>query len=95
MTKPVHLTRAQVFPLVAALAHREIAIEAGATFVLPPFPDCPTCGQMPTELRVSNGHGALFLEDRAAFGFRPCGHVVTAAGEDIAHAYDTARRELS
>src|SRR2546427_4274361 len=53
--------------------------------LLPPFPDCPTCGQPPTELLVRND-SRLFTEDRVAFGFRPCGHTFTADGEDLFRA---------
>lgn len=91
--KATHLTRDQLAPIVTALHRREDYQRAGAGFLLPPFPDCPTCGQQPTELRVGDDHPAHFLTDRVAFGFRPCGHTFTADGEDLHQAHETARRE--
>lgn len=89
---PTHLTREQLYPLAAALHRREAAVLAGRG-LLHPFPDCPTCGQPPTELAVCNDHPDYFLTDRVAFRFRPCGHTFTADGEDLHHAYEQARRE--
>jgi hypothetical protein len=92
-SEPTHLTRDQLAPLVAAIYRRETAALTGLRVVLAPFPDCPTCGQPPTELFVRNDHPAHFLEDRVGFGFRPCGHTFTADGDDLDHAYEHARRE--
>ncbi|MCX5253652.1 hypothetical protein OOK27_05615 [Streptomyces canus] len=93
MNEPTRLTYEQLAPIVAALYRREKAALAGAGFLLPPFPDCPTCGQSPTELRTGGDHPAHFLEDRIGFGFRPCGHTFTAHGEDLYRAYEHARME--
>ncbi|MFJ9633815.1 hypothetical protein ACIRU8_39585 [Streptomyces sp. NPDC101175] len=93
MTEPTHLTSEQLEPIVAALHRRETYAAAGAGILVPPFPDCPTCGQAPTELVVRNDHPATFLEDKVAFGFRPCGHTFTADGEDLYRTYETARQQ--
>lgn len=90
--EPTHLTYEQLLPVAAAVHRREAFAVAGVRVLLPPFPDCPTCGQSPTELLVRND-SRLFLEDRVAFGFRPCGHTFTADGEDLFRAYDHAHRE--
>ena len=91
MTEPTRLTYEQLLPLATAIHRREAAVLAGAGFLLPPFPDCPTCGQQPNELFVRNDHPAHFLEDLIGFGFRPCGHTFTADGEDLYTAYSHAR----
>lgn len=93
MTEPTRLTREQLAPIVTAIHRREQAMRAGAGILLPPFPDCPTCGQPPTEFLVNNDHPAHFLEDLVGFGFRPCGHTFTADGEDLYLAYEAARAE--
>jgi hypothetical protein len=93
MSEPTRLTYAQLTPVVTALCRRERAALTGAGFLLPPFPDCPTCGQSPAELFVRNDHPAHFLEDEVGFGFRPCGHTFTAGGEDLCRAYGAARSE--
>lgn len=91
MTESTHLTYEQLAPLATAIHRREAAVLAGAALILPPFPDCPTCGQQPNELFVRNDHPAHFLEDCVAFGFRPCGHTFTADSEDLYTAYTHAR----
>ena len=93
MTEPTHLSREQLAPIVAAIHQRETYARAGAGFLLPPFADCPTCGQAPTELLVSNDHPDFFLADRVGIGFRPCGHNFTADGNDVDRAYDLARQQ--
>ena len=93
MTEPTHLTRDQLAPIVAAIHHRETYTRAGAGILLPPFPDCPTCGQTPNEMAVNGDYPEYFLTDRVAFGFRPCGHTFTANGEDVDRAYDLARQQ--
>ncbi|MFM9636000.1 hypothetical protein [Streptomyces turgidiscabies] len=93
MTEPTHLTRDQLEPIVTALHRREVYALVGAGILLPPFPDCPTCGQPPTEMFVRNDHPSCFLEDKVAFGFRPCHHTFTADGEDLCLAYDAARQQ--
>lgn len=93
MTEPTHLSRKQLAPIVAAIHQRETYTRAGAGFLLPPFADCPTCGQAPAELLVNNDHPAYFLADRVAFKFRPCGHTFTASSEDVDRAYEQARME--
>jgi hypothetical protein len=90
VTEPTPLSYEQLLPLAVAIGRRDTA-EHG--ILLPPWPGCPTCGQVPTDLLVRNDHPAYFLEDRVAFGFRPCGHTFTADGEDLFRAYDHARRE--
>lgn len=91
MTEPTRLTREQLAPVVTAIYRREQAVLY--SHLVPPFPDCPTCGQPPTEFLVNNDHPAHFLEDRVGFGFRPCGHTFTADGEDLYLAYEAARAE--
>jgi hypothetical protein len=94
--KPVeqtHLTYEQLLPVVTAIQRRETAALVGNGILLPPVPDCPTCGQTPAELFVRNDHPAHFLKDEVGFGFRPCGHTFTADGEDLHRAYEHARRE--
>lgn len=91
--EPTRLTREQLVPIVTAIHRREQAMLAGAGLLAPWFSDCPTCGQQPNGLIVNGDHPADFLEDRVRFGFRPCGHNFTADGEDLARAYDIARRE--
>lgn len=81
--EPTRLTHEQLLPLAGAIRRRETAAYSD---LLPPWPACPTCGQAPTELLVRNDHPAQFLEDRVAFGFRPCGHNFTAAAEDLYRA---------
>jgi hypothetical protein len=93
VNEPTHLTREQLAPIVTALYRRESYARAGAGFLLPPFPHCPTCGQQPTELVTSSDSPDLFVRDRSAFGFRPCGHTFTADGEDLYRAYEQARME--
>jgi hypothetical protein len=93
VTEPTHLTYEQFLPLAIALRRRETATLAGARIILPPFPDCPTCEQPPTELLVRNDHPAHFLADLTCFGFRPCGHSFTVSGEDLFQAHEQARRE--
>ena len=93
MTEPTHLAYDEFLPLAIAFQRREAYERAGAGFLLPPFPDCPTCGQPPTELPVNSDHPAQFLHDRPGFGFRPCGHNFTVDGDDLTKAYDIARRE--
>lgn len=91
--EPTHLSYEELLPLVAAVRRRETNALAGYGFLLPPFPDCPACGQQPAELFVRNDHPAHFLKDEVGFGFRPCGHTFTADGEDLYRAYEHARRE--
>lgn len=91
MTEPTRLTREQLAPVVTALHRREQAVLLG--HLVPPFPDCPTCGQQPDGLIINGDHPANFLEDRIRFGFRPCGHNFTADGEDLYLAYEAARAE--
>lgn len=93
MSEPTRLAYDQLAPVVVALYRRERAVAAGAGFLPPPFPNCPTCGQRPTALHVNGDHPAHFLEDRIGFGFRPCGHNFTADGDDLYKAYDAARTE--
>jgi len=93
MSEPVHLTYEQFQPLAIALHRREAAMLAGVRVILPPFPNCPTCEQPPTELLVRNDHPAHFLADLTAFGFRPCGHTFTVGGEDLFRAHERARQE--
>ena len=93
MTEPTRLTYEQFLPLAVALHRRETATQAGAGFLLPPFPACPDCGQAPTELLVNSDHPAHLLEDRVVFGFRPCGHTFTVDGDDLHRAREHARRE--
>jgi len=95
VTEPTQLTYEQILPMAEAIHRRESAVLAGAHIIVPPFPDCPTCGQQPTELAVRNDHPAHFLEDRVGFGFRPCGHTFTADGEDLYNAYNQARQGVS
>jgi hypothetical protein len=82
-SEPGHLTYEQLLPLAAAIRRRETT---GHGFLLPPWPSCLTCGQTPTDLLVRNDHPAHFLEDRIAFGFRPCGHNFTADARDLYRA---------
>lgn len=93
MNEPTRLTYEQLLPLATAIQRREAAVLAGAGFILPPFPDCPTCGQQPTKLLVRNDHPNHFLKDEVGFGFRPCGHTFTVGGEDLYRANEQARRE--
>lgn len=93
MTEPTHLTRDQLAPIVAAVYRREAATLTGARLILPPLPTCPTCRQQPTELATSSDSPDLFVRNRTALRFRPCGHTFTADGEDIYEAYNTARQE--
>ncbi len=90
MTEPTRLTCEQLVPLVAALQHREAAALAGR-LIKRPLPDCPTCGQPPSELMLSNDQIAQFRNDQIAFGFRPCGHNFTADGGELDRAYSAAR----
>jgi hypothetical protein len=92
MSEPAHLTRDQLAPIVTAIQRRESAVLVGRR-PMPPFPDCPACGQAPAELFVRNDHPAHFLKDEVGFGFRPCGHTFTADGEDLYEAYNQARQE--
>ncbi|MER5750601.1 hypothetical protein [Streptomyces sp. NPDC002088] len=93
MTEPTPLDREQLQPIVTAVHLRETAALLGLRVLLPPLAPCPTCGSQPTELVVNSDHPAHFLEDRVAFGFRPCGHTFTADSEDLHKAYNAARRE--
>jgi hypothetical protein len=93
MSEPTRLTYEQLLPLAAAIYRREVALQAGARLLLPPFPNCPTCGQPPAELVVRNDHAAHFLEDLVGFGFLPCGHTFTVDAEDLHNAANVARAE--
>jgi hypothetical protein len=93
VTEPTHLAYEQFLPLAVALHRREEYMLAGAGFLIPPFPNCPTCGEPPTELLVRNDHPAHFLADLTGFGFRPCGHNFTVSGEDLFRAHEQARQE--
>lgn len=95
MTEPTPLGREQLQPIINAVQQRESYAKAGMKLLLPPFAPCPTCGEQPTELFVRSDHPGFFLEDRVAFGFRPCGHSFTADGEDLYNAYAQARQEAS
>jgi hypothetical protein len=95
VTEPTPLDREQLQPIIDAIHKRESYARAGVTILLPPFAPCPTCGQPPTELAVSNDHRAHFLEDLVAFKFRPCGHTFTAHGDDLYRAYEAARLEAT
>ncbi|WP_393075332.1 hypothetical protein [Streptomyces sp. LN704] len=77
------LTYEQLLPLAAAIRRRETS---GHGILQPPLPDCPTCGQTPTDLHVRNDHPAHFIENRVAFGFRPCGHNFRADAYDLYRA---------
>jgi hypothetical protein len=92
---PKHLTYEELFPIVAALHRREAYARHGAGFLLPSFPDCPACGQQPAELATRSDSPDLFVRDRIALRFRPCGHTFTADGEDLYRAHDQASREQS
>lgn len=91
MSEPTPLTREQLEPIVLALQRREVYVQASAGFLLPPFPNCPTCDQQPTEMAVRQSE--RFIEDRVQFAFRPCGHAFTADGEDLYDAYVAARQQ--
>lgn len=91
-SEPRHLTYEELFPVVAALHRRETYGRLGG-FLLPPLPTCPSCGQQPTELATRNDSPDLFVRDRTALRFRPCGHTFTADGEDLYRAYDQASQE--
>lgn len=86
--EPTRLTYEQFLPIAVALQRRE-HVDAGLR--LPPFADCPTCGQTPAELAVRNDHPDFFLHDRIGFGFRPCGHTFTIDADDVHRANDAAR----
>ncbi|MFD1274830.1 hypothetical protein [Streptomyces kaempferi] len=81
--EPGHLTYEQLLPLAAAIRRRETS---GHGILQPPWPGCLTCGQTPTDLLVRNDHPAHFIENRVAFGFRPCGHSFTADAYDLYRA---------
>lgn len=81
--EPGHLTYEQLLPLAAAIRRRETS---GHGILQPPWPSCLTCGQTPAELVVRNDHPAHFIENRVAFGFRPCGHNFTADAYDLSRA---------
>lgn len=91
MTEPTHLTRDQLAPIVAAIHRRETAALIGLGLLLPPFPDCPTCGQAPTEMAVGNSNS--FIDDLVRFGFRPCNHTFAANGEDLYETYTATRQQ--
>lgn len=82
-SEPTHLTYEQLLPLAATIRRRETT---GHGILQPPWPGCPTCGQTPTDLLVRNDHPAQFLDDRVAFGFRPCGHNFTVDAYDLYRA---------
>ncbi|MFD7999956.1 hypothetical protein [Streptomyces mirabilis] len=91
VTVPVHLTREEFFPLAAAIARREAMVRTGARILLPPFPDCPTCGANPVALEVADTRS--ITDDTVIFGFRRCGHTFAVTGEDLHLAYEQARME--
>jgi len=93
VTEPTPLDREQLQPIIDAFHKRETCAAAGVGFLLPPFAPCPTCGQSPIEMAISNTHPDHFLTDRVAFRFRPCDHTFTADGEDIYLAHEAARGE--
>lgn len=86
-----HLTREQLQPIVSAMHRREQAVLLG--HLVPPLPACPVDGLTPTELATRSDSFDLFTTNRVAIRFRPCGHIVTADGEDLFLAYDEARAE--
>src|SRR5689334_16662879 len=88
---PTYLTRDQFLPLAAALYRREAAVRTGARILLPPFPDCPTCGANPVALEVADTRS--ITDDTVIFGFRRCGHTFAVTGEDLHRAYEQARME--
>jgi hypothetical protein len=79
---PTHLSFEQLLPVAVAMRLRKDATRAG-TLLGRPLPDCPACGQAPTQFLVSSDHPDQFLYDQVAFGFRPCGHNFTADAEDL------------
>lgn len=93
MTEPTPLTREQLEPIMLAVQRRETYAAAGAGIFLPPFPDCPTCGQQPTEMAARSSEH--LIDDRIQFAFRPCGHTFTADGEDLYDVYTAVRQRVA
>ncbi len=89
MSEPTPLAYEQFLPLAVALHRRETYTRAGAGFLLPPLPNCPTCDQPAAELAPRQDDS--LLTDRIRFGFQPCGHAFTVDGEDAFRASDAAR----
>lgn len=94
MTGPTHLDYDALVPVVAVLYRRAAYTHAGAGFLLPPpLPDCPGCGVTPSELATTTDGPDLFVRNRVAIRFRPCGHLFTADEDDLQRAHAQVRLE--
>jgi hypothetical protein len=85
------LTAEQILPFAVAVQRRDRQIRSGYTLLLQTWPDCPTCGEAPTEVDVRRSEASFDHQ----VGLRPCQHVFTVNDHDFWQAMREAERIIA